>query len=206
MSIGIEDSIKKYLENPEVSTRLLVVIEFDESTVYRFIVDDSIEEIEICGHTYQSANITRSDREENSDMSIESITLSLSNKWQEWAAIMANKGHAFLNKKCYLYEWFPDFPDEEPILMYAGVIDSPSMTPSDFEIKVVRSLGDYAQESPNMTFDPNCQFSFKDERCRYSGTEFATCGKTLTECIERGNTERFGGHCSVPRELVIKSS
>lgn len=204
MSIGITEQIERYLADPEISTRLLVVIEYSEDNIYRFIVDESIEEIEIGGETYLSAAITRSDREENSDMSIETLTLTMSNHWQGWAAILANQGNNFINKPCKIYEWMPEFPEEAPILIYDGVLDNINMTASTFEVKVVRSLGDYQQESPNMTFDPNCQFQFKDERCRYVG-EYFECGKTLVDCINRHNEERFGGHPSVPRETVIRS-
>lgn len=204
MSIGIPDQIERYLKEPEITTRLLVVVEYNDETVYRFIVDESVEEVEIGGEIYQSASITRSDREENSDMSIETLSLTLSNHWQGWAAILANQGNNFINKPCKLYEWLPDFPDEPPLLIYEGVLDNISMTASTFDVKVVRSLGDYQQDSPNMTFDPNCQYQFKDERCGYVGAYF-DCGKTLEDCINRHNEEHFGGHPSVPRETVIRS-
>lgn len=204
MSIGIPEQIERYLADPEITTRLLVVIEYSDENIYRFIVDESVDEVIINGETYLSAAITRSDREENSDMSIETLTLTMSNHWQGWAAILANQGNNFINKPCKIYEWMPEFPEEKPILIYDGVLDNINMTASTFEVKVVRSMGDYQQESPNMTFDPNCQFQFKDERCRYVG-EYFECGKTLVDCMNRHNEERFGGHPSVPRETVIRS-
>lgn len=204
MSIGIPEQIERYLADPEITTRLLVVIEYSDENIYRFIVDESVDEVIINGETYLSAAITRSDREENSDMSIETLTLTMSNHWQGWAAILANQGNNFINKPCKIYEWMPEFPEEKPMLIYDGVLDNINMTASTFEVKVVRSMGDYQQESPNMTFDPNCQFQFKDERCRYVGKYFE-CGKTLADCMNRHNEERFGGHPSVPRETVIRS-
>ena len=204
MSIGIPEQVERYLADPEITTRLLVVIEYSDENIYRFIVDESVDEVIINGETYLSAAITRSDREENSDMSIETLTLTMSNHWQGWAAILANQGNNFINKPCKIYEWMPEFPEEKPILIYDGVLDNINMTASTFEVKVARSMGDYQQESPNMTFDPNCQFQFKDERCRYVG-EYFECGKTLADCMNRHNEERFGGHPSVPRETVIRS-
>lgn len=203
MSIGIDEIVARYLEETEISTRLLVEIEYDKDTTYRFIADDSIEEIEIDGKTWTGASIDRGDREENSDMSIEEVSLTLSNHWQGWAAILANQGNKFICKPCVIYEWTPDYPDEPPIAMYSGVLDDISMTASQFTVKIVRTLGDYQQDSPNMTFDPNCQYLFKDERCKYVGDYFE-CGKTLQDCLDRGNVGNFGGHPSVPRELVIK--
>ncbi len=203
MAVGLENNIQTYLESDEVSTRLLVEIELDKDTVYRFIADDSISEVEIDGKIYQSASISRGAREENADNSIESISLTLSNKWQEWAAIMANQGNTFLGKKCVLLEWFPDFPDDPPVVMYNGVLDDIKMSASTFSLKVVRVLGDYEQTSPLMTYDVNCQYVFKDNRCRYAGNEFYSCGKTLTECKLRNNVLNFGGFPSVPKEFLI---
>ena len=70
MSIGIPEQVERYLADPEITTRLLVVIEYSDENIYRFIVDESVDEVIINGETYLSAAITRSDREENSDMSI----------------------------------------------------------------------------------------------------------------------------------------
>lgn len=204
MSVGIESIVERYLEEPEISTRLLIEIEYDSETTYRFIADDSVEEVNIGGNVWTGVAIDRGDREENSDMSIEEITLTLSNRWQGWAGILANQGNKFICKPCTLYEWIPEFPNEPPIAVYSGVLDDIAMTASQFTLKVVRTLGDYQQNSPNMTFDPNCQYTFKDVRCGYVGDYFE-CGKTMQDCMDRGNIGNFGGHPSVPRELVIKS-
>lgn len=204
MTVGIQEDIATYLESDEIETRLLVVIEYDESTTYRFIADDSIESIEICGETYLSTAITRGSREENADNSIESIELTLSNHWQEWAAVVANHGNEFLGKTCTLMEWFPDFPDEEPVIMYQGILDDIKMSASQFDMSVVRVLGDYDQEAPLMTYDVNCQYIFKDARCKYSDTEYYSCGKTLADCMQRKNVLNFGGCPSVPLETLIK--
>lgn len=203
MTVGIKEEVAKYLETDEIQTRLLVVIEYDEYNTYRFIADDSIESVEIDGNVYQSAPIVRGTREENSDNSIESISLELSNRWQEWAAIVANHGNEFLGKKCTLYEWFPDYPDELPVAMYTGILDDIKMNANTFNVTVVRVLGDYDQEAPLMTYDVNCQFVFKDSRCQYSGLEYYSCGKTLNDCIQRGNVLHFGGYPSVPREYLV---
>lgn len=203
MTVGIKNEIAEYLETDEIQTRLLVVIWYDEDNIYRFIADDSIESIEIDGNVYQSAPIVRGTREENSDNSIESISLELSNKWQEWAAIVANHGNEFLGKKCTLYEWFPDYPEDEPVAMYSGILDDIKMTAETFSLSVVRVLGDYEQEAPLMTYDVNCQFVFKSDRCGYKGVEYYSCGKTLGDCMQRGNQLNFGGYPSVPREYLI---
>ena len=205
MTVGIKEEISEYLSQDEIETKLLIVIEFDEETTYRFIADDTIDEQIINGETYLSASIVRGSREENADNSIDSIELTLSNKWQEWAAVLANHGNEFLGKKCSLMEWFPDYPEDEPVVMYEGILDDVKMTATEFRVTVVRVLGDYEQEAPLMTFDINCQWIFKDKRCAYSGDVYYSCGKTLADCMQRKNVLNFGGCPSVPLEYLIKS-
>lgn len=205
MTVGIKEEISEYLSQDEIETKLLIVIEFDEDTTYRFIADDTLDEQIINGETYLSASIVRGSREENADNSIDSIELTLSNKWQEWAAVLANHGNEFLGKKCSLMEWFPDYPEDEPVVMYEGVLDDVKMTATEFRVTVVRVLGDYEQEAPLMTFDVNCQWIFKDKRCGYNGDVYYTCGKTLADCMQRKNVLNFGGYPSVPKEYITKS-
>lgn len=200
----LSSTIEDYLSDSEISTRLLLEIRLSNAT-YRFIVDDAVESQTIKGIEWLGANISLGSRDESTDTTINSLSITLSNKYQEWAAIMANRGKDFLGAYAILYYWFPDYPNEEPIAMLEGVIDDLKMSANSFELRLNRVLGDYDQQSPNMTFDPNCQYSFKDARCKYSGTAYTTCGKTMTECKARGNISNFGGHPSVPRELVIKS-
>lgn len=204
MTVGIKEDIAEYLHTEEVMTRLLVVITYDEETIYRFIADDTVETVVIGGKEYHSAPIVRGTREENADNSIDSINLTLSNRWQEWAAIVANHGNEFLGKNCKLMEWFPDFPDDEPVIMYEGILDDLKMTPNNFDMTVVRVLGDYEQEAPLMRFDINCQWVFRDNRCRYNGDIYYSCGKTLGDCMARDNVLNFGGFPSVPKEFISK--
>ena len=78
------------------------------------------------------------------------------------------------------------------------------MSATSFEMEVVRVLGDYDQEAPLMTYDPNCQFIYKDARCKAKNTIYYSCGKTLNDCIQRGNVLNFGGYVAVPREYLVK--
>lgn len=96
MTVGFKQDIAQYLAQSEIETRLLVVIEYDKDNIYRFIADESLESFEICGNTYLSTQIERGSRQENADNSIDSVSLTLSNHWQEWAAIVANHGNEFL--------------------------------------------------------------------------------------------------------------
>lgn len=213
MTVGIREDIGNYLNQEEINTKILVVIwdvpiyvdsisQDKNLTTFRFIADESYENVEINGENYLATPITLGVREENSDNSIESIDLTFSNKWQEWAAILANNGDCFLGKFCSIYQWFPDYPDEKPIEMYKGILNNIKMTPNEFKVTVVRVLGDYEQEAPLMTFQVNCQYVFRGSKCLYTGPD-VNCEKTLQDCKRKGNILNFGGFPSVPQEFLI---
>lgn len=201
MSVGIKNNIASYLANEEVDAKLLVVIDIG-TEVFRFIADETYGSVDIGEQTYISASISIGAREENSDNSLESLDITLSNKWQEWAAIVANKGNTFLGKSCRLYQWFPDYPNELPVEIYNGILDEIKMTPNEFNAVIVRTLGDYDQQAPLMLFQVNCQFVFKSPQCGYSGVD-VNCEKSAHDCWKKGNIERFGGFPSVPEEFLI---
>lgn len=203
MSVGINNAIANYLAGEQVNSKLLVVIKLSETEIYRFIADDDVESVDINGETYMATPITIGTREENSDNSLENLDITLSNKRQVWAAIAANRGNAFLGKTCTLYQWFPEYPDEPPVKMYTGILNEIKMTMNEFKATITRVLGDYEQQAPLMTFQVNCQYVFKGDKCKYSGTKYTTCGKTVDECMARGNILRFGGFPSVPEEFLI---
>ena len=51
MTVGIKQDIEEYLKKDEVLTRLLVVIEYDNDNIYRFIAEDTEESVEVGGNT-----------------------------------------------------------------------------------------------------------------------------------------------------------
>lgn len=91
----------------------------------------------------------------------------------------------------------------DPVNIFEGFINNIKLTETEFSFDVERILGGYSAESPNTTYDVNCQWAFKDDRCRYSGGE-TSCDKTFSSCQARGNVIRFGGYPSIPSELIIK--
>jgi len=46
-----------------------------------------------------------------------------------------------------------------------------------------------------------CQWEFKSPECGYTGTDTA-CGKTLWDCIQKGNERRFGGFPTIQTNRV----
>jgi phage-related protein len=92
---------------------------------------------------------------------------------------------------------------DNAVTIFDGYINNVQLTETEFTFDVERILGGYSTQSPNTTYDVNCQWIFKDERCQYSGAEMF-CDKTFSSCLARGNETRFGGYPSIPSELVIR--
>lgn len=205
MGKGLEKSAPALLEAgaaKEISVRTLVSIYLDDE-VLRFVGNDT-EDLVFEGNLYKAASIDRGEIKTSTDGETESVTLTMSNKWLEWAQYFAARGNKCNNRRCVIEEVFTDLLEEGAVWQFEGILNSPKMSASQFEIEVVRHLGDYSAESPNMTYDPNCQYRmFKDARCGYTGAE-TTCDKTMSRCKELGNVTRFGGHPSVPYEMVIR--
>lgn len=44
-----------------------------------------------------------------------------------------------------------------------------------------------------------CPFKFKGTECGCTNAQFASCGKSLTDCRKRGNSKRFGGCPTIPQ-------
>ncbi len=91
-----------------------------------------------------------------------------------------------------------------PVNIFEGFLNNIKLTETEFSFDVERILGGYSTLSPNTTYDVNCQWAFKDSRCRYSGGE-TNCDKTFSSCQARSNETRFGGYPSIPSELVIRT-
>lgn len=85
---------------------------------------------------------------------------------------------------------------DDPVLLFEGSINNLQMSQTYCAFSIERPLYSYTTVSPNMTYDVNCQFKFKDGRCQYSGSE-TKCDKTLARCQALGNVTRFGGYPSV---------
>ena len=233
MARNLSTTVNSAIQQEEISTRMLVEIYLNTSdissttldlvtqqfsiegefVVFRFIandnqdliISDSCTDANYIGKKYISAEITRGNIDTSTDGQIEKTSIRISNKWQIWASVFANLGNIMNNRKCVVLEYFPDFPSEPPIIIFDGVINGVKMTAAQFEWELRRSVVDFRIESPNMTYDVSCQWRFKSVQCNYSGFFSGKCDKTLDFCKKLSNVLNYGGHPSVPREMVIKS-
>jgi hypothetical protein len=217
---NITPTIEQAMTQEEISTRMMLEVylsqsllptsipQFSEATfihvengyyVIKFIADNA--DLTLGTKVYQSAEIIRGSLESSQDGKLETLNIQLSNRSQLWAATLVQVGRYMNNMPCKLLEYFPDYPDEPPAYYFSGKINNMKMSISQFVFDVQRVLGDYESDAPYWTFDPNCQYKFKKDRCRYSGPA-TRCDKTINTCESFGNILRFGGHPSIPKEMT----
>lgn len=187
----------------EIIPRMLLTIYGANDVVFRFVANDN-QDLVFEGNTYISAEIKRGEIKTTVEGDKEQVSLTMSNKWREWSAYIANNGKGLKYKRCVIQEVYLDHLEEGAVWLFEGILNSLKTTMSEFSCVVERDTVDFTQEGPIMDYGPTCQFIYKNSRCR-STSALTSCDGTLTACIERGNVTRYGGHPSVPKEMVIRT-
>ena len=186
------------LANSSLKTRRLITIELD--TPFRILENDSTGSIEIDSETYYTKLVKTSEVQGSTDGNSEKIDIIISDIGQDFAGLIAEYGDVMTNTPCKIEQVIFDGDTttliSEPILLFEGMINKLQMSQTYCAFSVERALYSYTTVSPNMTYDVNWQFTFKDGRCQYSGSE-TKCNKTLSRCQELGNVTRFGGYPSI---------
>lgn len=204
MSKDLTEAQLAEIAKTEVKTRVLVTLTLDD-TELRILENDTLQVLTIDSNEYLAGMVTRSDIETSMGGTLEKVTITISNIWQEISGIIANEGDTLTNRKCKVEEVIFDGDTttiiDDPVLLFEGFINNIQLTAEAFSFDVERIMGGYSNESPNTTYDVNCQWIFGDKRCQYSGSESA-CDKTLSTCRIK---ERFGGYPSIPKQMVISA-
>lgn len=202
MSKGITSALETAVSLPEIIPRMLVTIYGENNVIFRFVANDN-QDLVFEGNTYISADIKRGEIKTTVEGDKEQVSLTMSNKWREWSAYIANNGKALKYKKCVIQEVYLDHLEEGAVWLFEGILNSLKTSMVEFSCVVERDTVDFSQDAPAMDYGPTCQFTYKDGRCR-STSVLPACDGTLNACIERGNVTRYGGHPSVPRQMVIR--
>lgn len=199
MSKGLTTAQKTEIAKSALKTRTLITITLD-SGPFRILANDSAASLVVDSNTYYARMIQTSGIETSLDGTTDSMTISVSDIAQEFAGYVANDGDVLTNRSCKVEEVIFDGNTTtiigDPILVFDGKINKIQLTAKSFVFTVQRILNNYSSLSPNMIFDVNCQWRFKDGRCTYSGGE-TKCDKTLTRCKDLSNVTNFGGYPSV---------
>lgn len=198
MGKNLTPSQKAEVAKSTLKTRRLVTIELP--VPFRILENDSVASISINGDTYYTRLVETTNVEESLDGSSEKIDIAISDIAQEFAGLIADNGDVLTNTKCkieqIIFEGDSDTIIDHPVLLFEGLINELQLSEKYCTFAVERELCSSSAVSPNMTYDVNCQFKFKGERCQYSGTE-TKCNKSLSRCQALGNVTRFGGYPSV---------
>ncbi|MCC5465536.1 baseplate hub domain-containing protein [Pelosinus baikalensis] len=205
MSKGISAELEEVISSPEIMPRMLLTIYAANGVIFRFVANDN-QDLVFDGNTYLSAEIKRGEIKTTVEGDKEQVSLTMSNRWQQWAAYIANNGKGLKYKRCVIQEVYLDHLEEGPVWLFEGILNTLKTTITEFSCVVERDTVDFAQEGPNMDYGPTCQYIYKgtDNRCR-STRQLPTCDGTVSACTERGNITRFGGHPSTPNQMVIRS-
>lgn len=198
MGKNLTTAQKAQLANPAVKTRRLITIELD--TPFRILENDSTGSIVIGGNTYYTKLVQTSAVQGSLDGNSEKLDVIISDIAQDFAGLVAEYGDVLTNTACKVEEVIFDGDTTtivgNPVLVFEGSINNFKLSQTFCAFTVERPLYSYSIVSPNMTYDVNCQFKFKDGRCQYSGAE-TKCNKTLSRCQALSNVTRFGGYPSV---------
>jgi len=204
-----------------------------QETDYIYLLEnDTLTSLTVDDKVYLASMIRRSNIDTKLEGGTQKVNITLSNIDQVYSSMLATYGDTLTNSKCTIEEviFKPPTHDnlfleggtsdlllesgddlllqnnyiiDDKINIFEGLINNISVSDTQFNFSVERTLGGYSTQSPNTTYDISCQFSFKDTRCQYSGT-YTTCDKTLTACQARTNSDRFGGYPSVPVGLKTR--
>lgn len=195
---------KAEIAKKQLKTRVLVTIFLDDGPL-RLLENDTLKVLSIGGNDYIATMVKRGDIRNSMDGTVEKVNISISNILQEVSSLVANEGDTLTNRRVKIEEVIFDGDTavilDDPILLFEGLMNNIQLSAIEFNFDVERVLGGYSTQSPNSTYDVNCQWKFKDERCQYSGSS-AKCDKTFTSCLVK---TRFGGYPSIPKEMVISA-
>lgn len=208
MGKNLTTNQKTELAKSAVKTRRLITIEF-KSPLNPFMIleNDSVASFDIkisdtVTHTYHTKLIQTSPVQASLDGNSEKMDVIISDISQDFAGLVADHGDVLTNTGCKIEQVIFDNADSmigNPILLFEGLINNIQLSQTYCAFSVERPLYSYSTVSPNMTYDINCQFKFKDDkdvRCQYKGAE-TKCDKTLARCKALGNVTNFGGYPSV---------
>lgn len=204
MSKDIGAELEAVSASAEIIPRMLLTIYGANDVVFRFVANDN-QDLIFEGNTYISAEIKRGEIKTTVEGDKEQVSLTMSNRWKEWSAYIANNGKGLKYKKCVIQEVYLNHLEEGAVWLFEGILNSLKTTMTEFSCVVERDTVDFTQEGPVMNYGPTCQYVYKDGRCRATSA-LTACDGTITACIERNNITRYGGHPSIPREMVIRST
>ncbi len=203
----LSENLQFDIASDEIQMRMLVTIFLDDITFY--LCANETGNITFAGQEYTAVNIKRASipNSAQGNSSDERIQLTLADPSATVAQYVMANGNKLNNRKCLIQEVSLSHLDNpaDIVTVFDGVMDHLRLGMGYYIVDVIRSIGTYNFKTPYMTYNPTCQWKkLGDIRCGYAGGE-THCDRTVTRCKELNNIENFGGHPSIPAEMVISS-
>lgn len=166
MGKNLTPNQKAEVAKSTLKTRRLITIELP--VPFRILENDSVGSITVGGNIYYTRLVETIGVEESLDGSSEKIDIAISDIAQEFAGLIADNGDVLTNTKCkieqIIFEGDSNTIIDNPVMLFEGYIDDLQLSQEYCSFVVERELCSSSAVSPNMTYDVNCQFKFKDER------------------------------------------
>lgn len=153
-----------------------------------YLVNDN-EDWNWNGHTWQAFPFLLDKIPSNGNGEIQQITIKISNVTGViLAAIDSLQGELEIPVKLKVVRKGQDEPD----IAFEMQLQNVSYDEQWVNLTLGAKIS-YVRSFPTQTYGRSCPWNFKDWRCKYSGSAFSTCGKTIDDCRNRNNESRFGG-------------
>jgi lambda family phage minor tail protein L len=198
-----DDFVEEKNKQTNRPVHLFKVLNFDGAS-NNLLYTDHDADITFNSETYYAFPIAFDSVSENSDGSIDSIKLSVSNVNRTIQAYL--ESYDLRGKTLEIYTVFLDLiADPTSLRKDIFVIDSYA-TQTDLRIIFnCTSIFDLLKtQIPNQTYSRYyCQYKiFKGTECGYAGAE-TSCNRTFARCEALNNKSRFGGQPAIPQRRYV---
>lgn len=154
------------------------------------------------GKTYQKFPISHEFIGENTQGTIDSVRVTISNV-SRFIQYYLEQYNAFRGVKVVIkMVWLDKLDDPDAYIEDIYYIDKVTANEYDAEFTLTSKFDILQVELPTRKFHRNyCSWTFKSTECGYTGPE-TVCDKSLNRCRELQNQVRFGGFPSIPPKPV----
>lgn len=198
------------VEKDEIIPRKLLKIELTGGNVL-ILDNETLDTLTYNGDTYIGAPLSHGQITKDDNSAVNKLSIEVSNVALQISGIIANRGDIINNAPAVLTLVFLDLSTNNIVsgytqILYAGKCNNLELNYETAKMDIETELGGYELQAPVMKYRNNCQWRrFKDCRCGYTGTEFTTCDRSWDNCVERNNTQNYGGYLSICEQTIIKA-
>jgi len=176
---------------------LCIDLELPDSSHVRICQYD--KSIVVGGHTYYPFPVHLGELKESNKGELTELPIQISNVAQELIPYI-EEYEGLVGQEVELLWVFQNGSSYE-----VAISDTFQITSCSYDERTISfNLGHYNLLDvliPQRKVIEQCQWEFKSPKCGYTGTD-TTCGKTLWDCIQKGNEKRFGGFPTIQTNRI----